>query len=58
MYLNLCLPMHVPLIPTRLAKINERELARLEGNGNSHVLLLVGVEIDIISEQFGNIYLG
>lgn len=59
MYLNLCLPVHVPLVPIRLAKINERELARLEGDGNSHVPLLVGVEIDIIvSEQFGNIYLG
>lgn len=48
--------MHVPI---RLAKINEREPARLEGNGNSHVLLLVGVEINIVvSEQFGNIHLG
>lgn len=51
--------MHVPLVPIRLAKRNERELARLEGNGNSHVPLLVGLEIDIIvSEQFGKIYLG
>lgn len=51
--------MHMPLVPIRLAKRNERELARLEGNGNSHVPLLVGLEIDIIvSEQFGKIYLG
>lgn len=37
-YLNLCLPMHTPLSPIRLA--------RLWGNGKSHVLLVVGEEMD------------
>lgn len=48
--------MHIPI---RLDKINEREPGRLEGNGNSHVLLLGGVGTNIVvSEQFGSILLG
>lgn len=59
MYLNLCIPMYAPFSPMGLAQRNERELARLEENGNSHVRLQMGMEVDIIVlGQFGNIYRG